>query len=544
MQASETERAAPMRELDVVIVGAGFGGLYMLYRARQMGLKARLFEAGDGVGGTWYWNRYPGARCDVPSFEYSYSFDPAIEEDWVWTERYAAQPEILAYIEHVARRHDLYRDITFNTRVTAAHYDQAACLWRVRTDAGGEVDCRFLVLAVGPLSVPNIPDFPGLDSFAGQTVHTGRWPKAGVDVAGKRVAVIGTGSSAIQVAPELAKEAERLYLVQRSPAYSVPSRNRPLAADEVAAMKADYPAIRARAQANRSALGLDVGKTSALAVDAAARDAIYEERWRQGGLGFTAAFSDLFEDVEANGTAADFVRRKILATVKDPALAQRLLPDTLIGCKRLCVDNGYFEMFNRDNVELVDLREAPLERVTPAGIVVGGREIALDVLVLATGFDAITGAHLRIDITGRDGRQLRDKWAEGPKTYLGLGIAGFPNMFMISGPGSPAGLANMVTSGEQNVDWIAGCIGDLDAQGVAEIEADPEAEQAWVEHVNAVADQSIYPLADSWYTGTNVPGKPRIFMPYLDFPAYRDRCADTARQGYAGFRLRRMAEAG
>ncbi len=522
---------------DVVVVGAGFAGLYMLCRLRKLGLKAVVIEAGDGVGGTWYWNRYPGARCDVPSFEYSYSFDPEIEQEWNWTERYAAQPEILAYIEHVAERHDLLRDIRFSTRVTAAAYDEPTGRWMVETSMGGRLDCRHLVLAVGPLSSPAIPKIEGLNEFAGDVVHTGRWPKEGIDVRGRRVAVIGTGSSGIQVAPELAKQAGRLYLLQRTPAYSVPSRNRPLTEAEVADLKARYPAIRARAQANRSAISFEVGEQGALEVDEATRRAIYEQRWRDGGLAFAGAFSDIFEDVEANGTAGAFVREKILETVRDPETGRKLLPDTLIGCKRLCVDNGYFEMFNRDNVELVDLRERPLERVTTNGLVVGGEDIPLDAIVLATGFDAITGAHLRIDIRGRGGQNLKDKWRDGPKTYLGIGIAGFPNMFLVSGPGSPAGLANMVTLGEQNVDWIAHCMATLDTRGIREIEAEPQAEDEWVAHVNAVADTSIYPLANSWYIGANVPGKPRVFMPYLDYPAYKARCQQVADSGFPGFRL-------
>lgn len=528
---------------DVVVIGAGFAGLYMLYRLRKLGLKAVVLEAGDGIGGTWYWNCYPGARCDVPSFEYSYSFDPEIEQEWTWTERYAAQPEILAYINHVAERHDLKRDIRLNTRVTAAAFDEATDCWAVETEKSGRLGCRHLVLAVGPLSSPTIPQIEGLDEFAGDVVHTGRWPPEGLDIRGKQVAVLGTGSSGIQVAPELAKEAGKLYLLQRTPAFSVPSRNRSLSNEEVAEIKARYPEIRARAQANRSAIGFTVGKESALEVDEERRIRTYEERWQNGGLAFAGAFRDLFEDVAANETAGEFVRSKILETVKDPEIAEKLLPDTLIGCKRLCVDNGYFEMFNRDNVELVDLRERPLQRVTPSGIVVGDDEIPVDAIVLATGFDAITGAHLRIDIRGRDGLTLRQKWAEGAKTYLGLSVSGFPNMFLLSGPGSPAGLANMVTSGEQNVDWVADCIAALDARGIREIEAEPDAEEEWVAHVNAVAETSIYPLADSWYVGSNVPGKPRVFMPYLDYPAYKARCTKVAESGFSGFRLRSDDEA-
>ncbi len=524
-------------DMDAVVVGAGFAGLYMLYKLREMGLDARVYESGDGVGGTWYWNRYPGARCDVPSFEYSYSFDPRLEQEWDWSELYPSQPEILAYIEHVAQRHDLYRDIVFNTRITTLAYDESQHLWRFVADNGQEKTARFAVLAVGPLSVPVIPDFPGLDSFKGTIVHTGRWPKAGIDVNGKRVAVIGSGSSAIQVSPELAKTADRVFMLQRSPAYSVPSRNRPLTATDILEAKSNYPAIRARAQANRSALGFKTGEQSALEVDDQTREQIYEERWQGGGLAFTGAFHDIFTDTEANKTAGDFVRKKIREMVEDQSIADHLMPETLIGCKRLCVDNGYLPMFNRDNVELVDLRERPIQHLTENSVCVGNDQLPIDVLVLATGFDAITGAQLKMDIAGRNGLQLKDKWQEGPKNYLGLAVEGFPNLFMVSGPGSPAGLANMVTLAEQNVDVISGLIHSTLTSGASAIEALADAETNWVKHVNELASETIYPLANSWYVGANVPGKPRIFMPHLDYPLYRRRCEEVISAGCEGFRL-------
>ena len=526
-------------ELDVVIVGAGFAGMYMLHRARGIGLTARVIEAGDGVGGTWYWNRYPGARCDVESMEYSYQFSEELQQEWEWTERYASQPEILEYANHVADRFSLRRDIQFETRVVSATYDEDADRWAIRTDDGGELRAQFLVMATGCLSSARVPDFPGLDRFRGARYHTGRWPHEGVDFTGKRVGVIGTGSSAIQSIPIIARQASRLTVFQRTASYSVPANNGPIDPEEKRAIKADYAGFRARNSLSQTAIGsrLPVSESAALAVAPDEREKVYETRWEHGGLPFLGAFVDLLFDRDANDTAAEFVRDKIREIVKDPKVADRLSPKTVIGCKRLCVDTGYFETFNRDNVELVDVSETPIDEITDAGLRVGGRDFEFDSIVFATGFDAMTGALLSIDVRGRGGRSLQDAWAEGPRTYLGLGVVGFPNFFTISGPGSPSVLTNMIVSIEQHVNWITECIGYLRDNGHSHIEATPEAQDAWVAYVNTIADFTLFPSCNSWYLGANVPGKPRVFMPLLGFPAYVEKCNDVAAKGYEGFAL-------
>ncbi len=525
------------RDFDAVIVGAGFAGLYMLHKMKSAGLSACVFETGDGVGGTWYWNSYPGARCDVPSMEYSYQFDEDLQQEWEWTERYSSQGEILSYLEHVTDRFGLRPHIRFNTKVSAASFNEESGDWAIETDDGDQVSSQFLIMATGCLSARFTPEIEGMDSFEGALAHTGNWPKDGIDVAGKRVGVIGTGSSGIQVAPMLAREAGELFVFQRSPAFSVPSQNKPLDAAEQKAIKARYADFRAEAKRSRAGILYGLGEGSALDADAALLKEEFEKRWQAGGLGFTAAFHDLFDTVEANGTAADFVRDKISEIVKDPEVAEALTPHTLIGCKRLCVDAGYYDTFNRENVTLVDLRKGAIERFTGTGIIVGGSEVPLDVVVLATGFDALTGALLRVDIKGRGGVTLKEKWSEGPKTYLGHSISGFPNLFAITGPGSPSVLSNLVPSIEQDVDWVGRCIAHMREHGHQVIEATPDAEEEWVAHVSEVAHRSIYPLEDSWYVGSNVPGKPRVFLPYIGFPDFVERCNKVADQGYTGYGL-------
>ena len=463
--------------LDLVIVGAGFSGLYMLHRARGLGLSARVLEAGDGVGGTWYWNRYPGARCDVESMQYSYQFSDELQQEWEWTERYASQPEILRYLNHVADRFDLRRDIQFGTRVRAAEFDEAQGHWTISTDAGQAMSARFLVMATGCLSAANIPDFPGLGSFAGPTFHTGRWPHEPVDFTGQRVGIIGTGSSGVQAIPVIARQARELVVFQRTATWTVPAQNQPLSVAEQQAVKADYAGFRHRISLMNAAIGSAFPEDSsgverpALDADPAERARIYEQRWQHGGLPFIWSFTDLYTDLPANETAAEFVRAKIGEIVKDPAMAKRLMPGNVIGCKRLCVDTGYYATFNRDNVELVDVSEAPIEEITPRGLRAGDREYELDCMIFATGFDAMTGALTRIDIRGRGGLGLREAWAEGAHTYLGLGVAGFPNLFLVNGPGSPSVLTNMVVAIEQQVDWIAGCLDYLGRHGSQRIEA-------------------------------------------------------------------------
>jgi cyclohexanone monooxygenase len=521
-------------DFDAVVIGAGFAGLYMLYRLRQLGFSARVLEAGGGIGGTWYWNRYPGARCDIESLEYSYQFSPELQQEWQWTERFATQAEILRYIEHVADRFDLRRDVQLDTRVTAARFDDRTGTWTVESERG-KVTARFCIMATGCLSSTNVPRFPGLDSFAGATYHTGRWPHAGVDFTGERVAVIGTGSSAIQSIPLIAEQAAHLTVFQRTPAYSIPAHNGPIDPEFLREVKGDYAGFRARNAALPFGANFPVNETLVTQTTPEEREREYEARWRRGGLGFITAFGDLLLDRDANATAADFVRRKIREIVKDPAVAERLSPKQILGCKRLCVDSGYYATFNRPNVTLVDVSETPIEAITPRGVRVAGVVHEADAIVLATGYDAMTGALNAIDIRGREGRSLREKWAAGPRTYLGLGTAGFPNLFIITGPGSPSVLSNMVPAVEQHAGWIGDCLAWLRAKGRDRIEATTAAEDAWVDHVNEVAGLTLYPSCNSWYLGANVPGKPRVFMPYLGFPVYVMKCDEVAANGYEGF---------
>ena len=523
--------------LDVAIVGAGFAGLYMLHRLRGLGLAARVLEQADGVGGTWYWNRYPGARCDIESMQYSFQFDRALEQEWEWTERYAAQPEILRYADHVADRFDLRRDIRLGTRVLAATFDESAGRWTLRMSTGEDVRARYCIMATGCLSAPNTPRIDGLDSFAGPHYHTGTWPHEPVDFRGRRVGIIGTGSSAIQSIPIIAEQADHLHVFQRTPNYAVPAHNRPLEPAEQAAVKASYAEMRARAKTTRN--GVDHFPNPAAALDTGEdeRHKEFESRWATGGLGFLGTFADLLVDHDANEMAAEFIRSKIRAVVEDPEVARLLMPRSTFGCKRLCVDIDYFETYNRSNVTLVDVSGTPIERIVPNGLIVGAERYQFDMLILATGFDAMTGALGRIDIRGRDGRALRDKWKDGPRMYLGLACAGFPNLFAITGPGSPSVLSNMLPTIEQHVDWIADLLDHAREFGRPIIEATYDAEDAWVAHVNEVASCTVYPSCNSWYLGSNVPGKPRVFMPYPGVPAYARKCAQVAAAGYEGFTL-------
>ena len=537
VQATKTN--AGVGVFDVVIVGAGFAGLYMLHRLRGLGMSALVFEAGAGVGGTWYWNRYPGARCDVESMQYSFSFDDDLQQEWQWTELYASQPEILTYANHVADRFDLRRDIRFKTRVTAASFDEAARHWTVRTDRGDIVTARFCVMATGCLSTAKVPDFPGIETFRGKTFHTGAWPHEGVDFSGQDVGVVGTGSSAIQAIPVIARQARHLTVFQRTPNYSVPAQNRPMTPEYERAWKENYLERRQRAMAVRNAILYTLNDKSALDASEEERRREYEARWDAGGIPFMAPFNDLILNRQANDTAADFVRDKIRSIVRDPAVAEQLTPkDYPIGTKRICVDTDYFDTFNRNNVTLVDVRNVPIEAIVPDGLRTRDASYRLDSIVFATGFDAMTGTLLAMEITGRGGCSLREKWAAGPLTYLGLMTAGFPNMFMITGPGSPSVLTNMIVSIEQHVDWIAALLAQLRGRNVATIEADVEAEDAWVAHVREVGERTLYPQANSWYVGANIAGKPRVFMPYIGgFLVYKSKCDDIAAHGYTGFRL-------
>ncbi|MBH64106.1 MAG: cyclohexanone monooxygenase [Alphaproteobacteria bacterium] len=523
---------------DVLIVGAGFAGLYMLYRMRELGFSSRVFEAGSGVGGTWYWNRYPGARCDVNSMEYSYQFSDDLQQEWEWTERFPTQPEILRYADHVADRFDLRRDIQFNTRVTAASFNDEAGVWIITTDDGAEVSAKFCITAMGCLSEPNFPKFRNIDAFDGPIYHTGRWPHEEVDFTGQRVAVIGTGSSGIQAIPVIAEQAEHLYVFQRTASYSIPARNAPLDPEFVRETKANYAEVRKRVRQTVQGMLTRFNPASALEVTPEERQREYESRWVLGGFGFMAAFADLLSDERANDTAAEFVRGKIRETVKDPDVAEALLPRNIIGAKRLCIDTDYYATFNRPNVTLVDVNDSPIERMTRDVIVTKGEEYRVDSIVFATGFDAITGALLKVDIRGRGGVKLRDKWIKGPRAYLGLATTDFPNLFMITGPGSPSVLSNVIVSIEQHVDWIGECLQYMRNHGATRIEPRQTAEDDWITHVNEVADASLRSKVGSWYDGANIPGKARIFMPYIGgLPEYAEKCADVAAHGYKGFVL-------
>jgi len=528
------------RELDAVVVGAGFSGLYMLHLLRGMGLGVQVIEAGENVGGTWYWNRYPGARCDVESMDYCYSFDDKLQQEWQWTERYPSQPEILRYLDHVADRFDLRRDIQCGVRVTAAHYDEAAGRWQVSTDAGDALTARFCIMATGCLSAPRVPEFKGHERFAGRTFHTGQWPHESVDFTGQRVGVIGTGSSGIQVIPVVARQAKQLYVFQRTPNFSLPAHNRPLEAAGVAALKARYAEHRQNARDSLFGVPWGINMQMALQVSPDDRSAQYEAAWKQGGATpMLVAYADLLASEPANQTVADFVRGKIRAIVRDPAIAERLSPrDHPLGTKRICVDTDYYDTFNRDNVTLVDARVAPIEEINETGLRTSAAQYTLDSLIFATGFDAMTGALLAIDIRGRRGQSLKETWANGPRTYLGLAVAGFPNLFTVTGPGSPSVLSNVVVSIEQHVEWIAQCIAYLRAKGYASIEARSDSQEKWVAHVNEVAHTTLFPRANSWYTGANIPGKPRVFMPYVGgVGTYAQICRDVVAKGYEGFAL-------
>jgi cation diffusion facilitator CzcD-associated flavoprotein CzcO len=529
-------------DVDVVVVGAGFGGLYALHHFRERGLSVRVFEAAPDVGGTWYFNRYPGARCDVESVDYCYSFSEELQQEWTWTEKYATQGEILKYINWVADRLDLRSGITFNTRVSSAVFDEDALLWRVTGEgAAGTVTvaARFVVMATGPLSASLTPDFAGLETFAGEIYHTAHWPHEGVDFTGRRVAVIGTGSSGIQSIPVIAEQAEQLYVFQRTPNYSVPAGNRALTDAEIAEIKANYAERRHKSW--RSGGGSPHVTHPKLTMEATPdeRRAAFEERWNLGGVLFSKTFADQMTNIEANEEARKFYEEKIRALIDAPELAELLIPtDHPIGTKRICTDSNYFQTFNRSNVRLVSVRKTPIECVDESGINTTEAHYDVDAIVLATGFDAMTGALAKINIVGRGGRRLVDSWADGPRTYLGLGADGFPNLFLVSGPGAPAVLANMVLHAEAHINWIADAIAYLDEQGYAAMEATPEAVDGWVLECNQRAEATLFPRANSWYMGANVPGKPRVFMLFIGgFAAYLDICSEIANADYKGFAL-------
>ena len=527
------------RHCDVVIVGAGFSGMYMLHHLRERGFRAEVIEAGGDVGGTWYWNRYPGARCDIESVAYSYSFDEAWQQEWRWKERYSVQSDILEYARAFCNRFDLRRDIHFDTRIVSACFDGDRNEWSLATEGGDRFVAPFCVMATGCLSVPKVPDLPGIEAFEGELYHTARWPHEGADFTGKRTGVIGTGSSAIQSIPVIAAQAKHLTVFQRTPNFSIPAWQGPLTDDEDRRTKRDYAKYR---EVSRNSICGDFAEENVIALLEATpdeRERELENRWRLGGFNYQYAFSDALTDPKANEIAAEFVRDKIRACVHDAEVAEILCPrDHPFGTKRLCVDTDYYETFNRENVTLVDLRRTPISNIGRSTVETAAAEYEIDALVLATGFDAMTGALTGIDIRGPGGVSLKDAWEAGARTYLGLAVAGFPNLFMVTGPGSPSVLANMMVAIEQHVQWIGACLSHLRERNVARIEARAEAQQSWVEHVNESAERTLYPRANSWYVGANVPGKARVFMPYVNgVKKYADICEHIAAQDYEGFWL-------
>ena len=520
-------------------------GLYLIHRFRAMNLSVRVVEAGDDVGGTWYWNRYPGARCDVQSVDYSYSFDPALDAEWAWSEKYAPQPEILRYLGHVADRHDLRRSITFAARMEAAAWDERTSLWSVRMHTGETITCRYYVMATGCLSIPKEIDIEGMPRFAGETYFTSRWPHEGVDLTGKRVAVIGTGSSAIQSIPIMAAQAAELTVFQRTPNFSIPANNGPIPSAKREALGRGRREYRHAARRSAAGVTVEVSEVSALMVSEAERTARYERSWVEGGImEFLGSYNDHLTNPQANELLSEFVRSKVRALVVDPATADILAPKGFpIGTKRLCVDSGYYETFNRPNVKIVDLNAEPIMTITETGVALADRAITADVIVFATGFDAMTGALVSVDITGRNGATLRDAWVNGPKTYLGLMAAGFPNLFFVAGPGSPSVLSNMAVSIEQHVEWITECVASMEADRFTTIEPTIQAVDGWVQHVNDFASLTLMPQANSWYMGANVPGKARVFLPYPGgVDRYRIVCDEVVARDYIGFERSGLGE--
>ena len=532
-------------DVDVVVVGAGFSGLYLLYRLRKAGFSTRVFERGGDVGGTWYWNRYPGARCDVESLQYSYSFDEQLQQDWHWPEKFSAQPDILAYANHVADRFNLKKDIEFNIEVKASWFDENLKTWKITTNTGEEIDAQYFIMATGCISTTQIPNIKGLSDYVGDTFHTGDWPHEEVDFSGQSIAVIGTGSSGIQSIPVLAKQAKKLTVFQRTPNYSIPSQNEPMTKKYERSWKDVYSERRKEMRYSAHGSLKDLNDVPALSVDEDQRQELYTKRWAIGGTGFLGSFNDLLTNADANYTAAEYVRQQIKRVVKDKETAEILCPRSYpIGTKRICIDTGYFETYNRENVKLVDISKKPIERLVTDGIIVDDQLYPFDSIIFATGFDAMTGSIFNVDIKGRDGLALKDKWSAGPKTYLGLMSASFPNLFMITGPGSPSVKSNMIMSIEQHVDLVIETLLSMRRKGLSVVEPELEAENKWVDHVQEVANKTLFPQANSWYMGANIPGKPRLFMPYIGgVGAYREICEEIVANNYRGFKFEKSKQA-
>ena len=534
----ENSHVLPGERFDAIIVGAGFTGLYMLHVLHQKGFTARLIDAAPDVGGTWYWNRYPGARCDIESMQYSYQFSEELQQEWEWKERYASQPEILSYIQHVADRFDLRRDIQFDTRVEAATFDEDAGEWEVETNRGVTLRAQYFIMGVGCLSAPIKPRFDDEDSFTGETYQTSLWPKEPVDFNGKRVGIIGVGSSAIQAGPLIAEDAEHVYIYQRTPNFVVPAQNRVLSAEEITGIKSDYKGFRAKAYAGLTAFLFQRHDRSVFDLPPDDRRAKFDEYWEIGGLPFLGVFNDILFDNDANRECIAYWRSRINEVINDKKVADLLTPDEEFGCKRLCSGAGFYEMFNRDNVTLVDVKNSGIERFTPTGLQAEGINYDLDVIIYATGFDAMTGGVTRIKITGKGGQTIQQKWAEGPKTFIGLTISGFPNMFNMVSAGSPSVLATMVTGAEQHGDWIGDCLDYMRKNGKTVLEPTPEAEAEWSAEVKRAGDKSLRTNCDSWYVGTNVEGKARAFAPYIGgWPPYVAKCDTEAKSGYQSFTI-------
>ena len=532
-------------DVDVVVVGAGFSGLYLLYRLRKAGFSTRVFERGGDVGGTWYWNRYPGARCDVESLQYSYSFDEQLQQDWHWPEKFSAQPDILAYANHVADRFNLKKDIEFNVEVKASRFDENLKTWKITTNTGEEIDAQYFIMATGCISTTQIPNIKGLSDYVGNTFHTGDWPHEEVDFSGQSIAVIGTGSSGIQSIPVLAKQAKKLTVFQRTPNYSIPSQNEPMTKKYERSWKDVYSERRKEMRYSAHGSLKDLNDVPALSVDEDQRQELYTKRWAIGGTGFLGSFNDLLTNADANYTAAEYVRQQIKRVVKDKETAEILCPRSYpIGTKRICIDTGYFETYNRENVKLVDISKKPIQRLVADGIIVDDQLYAFDSIIFATGFDAMTGSIFNVDIKGRGGLALKEKWNAGPKTYLGLMSASFPNLFMITGPGSPSVKSNMIMSIEQHVDLLIETLLSMRRKGLSVVEPELEAENKWVDHVQEVANKTLFPQANSWYMGANIPGKPRLFMPYIGgVGAYREICEEIVANNYRGFKFEKSKQA-
>ena len=532
-------------DVDVVVVGAGFSGLYLLYRLRKAGFSTRVFERGGDVGGTWYWNRYPGARCDVESLQYSYSFDEQLQQDWHWPEKFSAQPDILAYANHVADRFNLKKDIEFNIEVKASWFDENLKTWKITTNTGEEINAQYFIMATGCISTTQIPNIKGLSDYVGNTFHTGDWPHEEVDFSGQSIAVIGTGSSGIQSIPVLAKQAKKLTVFQRTPNYSIPSQNEPMTKKYERSWKDVYSERRKEMRYSAHGSLKDLNDVPALSVDEDQRQELYTKRWAIGGTGFLGSFNDLLTNADANYTAAEYVRQQIKRVVKDKETAEILCPRSYpIGTKRICIDTGYFETYNRENVKLVDISKKPIQRLVADGIIVDDQLYPFDSIIFATGFDAMTGSIFNVDIKGRDGLALKEKWNAGPKTYLGLMSASFPNLFMITGPGSPSVKSNMIMSIEQHVDLVIETLLSMRRKGLSVVEPELEAENKWVDHVQEVANKTLFPQANSWYMGANIPGKPRLFMPYIGgVGAYREICEEIVANNYRGFKFEKSKQA-